>query len=191
FIAIDERDSELLVSEAKILSSQRIVPVVAVPFSLSLQPCMAIKPARKTTTSVLRMESSMSFGSLSTRKDSSFEQEPADLSTLINRNESPPASASLAASVKSKPPNIETLYSFLNFQSFDGSFLPSDKFYSWFGKNSFKDFESIGIENEKILCLALAMAYLELIMFEVGGDEQKVNENLEKAKEWVKKWTDE
>ncbi|KAF0432273.1 von willebrand domain-containing protein [Gigaspora margarita] len=119
FIAIDERDSEL-VSEAKILSSQRIVPVAAVPFLLSLQP-------RKTMTPVL-MASSMSFGSVSKRKESSFEQESADLSTLINRNDSPPASTSLAASVKSKPPNIETLYSFLNFQSFDGSFLPSDKF---------------------------------------------------------------
>ncbi|RIB10468.1 von Willebrand factor type A domain-containing protein [Gigaspora rosea] len=171
FIAIDERGSEL-VSEAKILSTQRIVPVVA---------------------------------------DSSFEQEQsADFSSLINRNDSPPASASLAASVKSKPPKIETLYSFLNFQSFDGSFLPSDKFYSWFGKNNFKDFESIGIENEKILCLALALAYLEIIMFDTFkeecemcyvkakknlkkevGDEQNVNENLEKAKEWVKKWADE
>ncbi|CAG8485586.1 4574_t:CDS:2 [Gigaspora rosea] len=118
------------------------------------------------------------------------------------------ATFALSAPVtKLKPPKIETLYSFLNLQSFDGSFLPSDKFYSWFGKNNFKDFESIGIDDEKVLCLALALAYLEIIMFEtfkeecemcyvkakkilkkeVGGDEQKVNENLEKAKEWVKK----
>ncbi|CAG8830296.1 19310_t:CDS:2, partial [Gigaspora rosea] len=40
--------------------------------------------------------------------------------------------AILATSVKVKPPKIETLCSFLNFQSFDGLFLPSEKFYSWF-----------------------------------------------------------
>ncbi|CAG8561989.1 26343_t:CDS:2 [Gigaspora rosea] len=119
--------------------------------------------------------------------------------------------AILATSVKVKPPKIETLYSFLNFQSFDGLFLPSEKFYSWFGKNDFKDFEIIRIKNERVLCLALAMAYLELIMFEtfkeecemcyekskkalkkeVDGDEQKINEILEKAKEWVNKWANE
>ncbi|CAG8769306.1 4661_t:CDS:2, partial [Racocetra fulgida] len=111
-----------------------------------------------------------------------------------------------AISVKSKPPKIETLYNFLNFQSFDGSFLPSSKFYSWFDKKDFKDFEVIGVENEKILCLALAMVYLEIIMFEafkdecemcyekakkalkkeVGDDEQKIIEILKKSKEWVK-----
>ncbi|CAG8611436.1 17318_t:CDS:2, partial [Racocetra fulgida] len=114
-------------------------------------------------------------------------------------------------SVKSKPPKIETLYKFLDFQSFDGSFLISTTFYSWFGKNDFKDFEVIGVENEKVLCLALAIAYLEIIMFEtfkdecemcygkakkalkkeVGDDEQKIHEILEKVKEWVKKWADE
>ncbi|CAG8690386.1 43934_t:CDS:2 [Gigaspora margarita] len=116
-----------------------------------------------------------------------------------------------AISVKMKPPKIETLYSFLNFQSFDGSFLPSNKFYSWFGKNDSKDFENIEIKNEKILCLALAIAYLELIMLEtfkeecemcyekskkalkkeVDSDEQKVNEILKKAKVWVNKWANE
>ncbi|CAG8762329.1 21560_t:CDS:1, partial [Gigaspora rosea] len=54
------------------------------------------------------------------------------------------------------------------------------------------------------------LAYLEIIMFDTFkeecemcyvkakknlkkevGDEQNVNENLEKAKEWVKKWADE
>ncbi|RIB03892.1 von Willebrand factor type A domain-containing protein [Gigaspora rosea] len=200
FIAIDERGSEL-VSEAKILSSQRIVPVAAAaPFStFSMLEC-AIQTVNMVPACM----------TLETSYDSSFEQESADFSSLIDRNDSPPASASLASSVKSKPPKIETLYSFLNFQSFDGSFLPSDKFYSWFDKNNFKDFESIGIENEKVLCLALALAYLEIIMFDTFkeecemcyvkakkilkkevGDEQNVNENLEKAKEWVKKWTDE
>ncbi|CAG8808537.1 31520_t:CDS:1 [Racocetra persica] len=114
-------------------------------------------------------------------------------------------------SVKSKPPKIETLYNFLNFQSFDGSFLPSSKFYSWFDKKDFKDFEVIGVKHEKILCLALAIEYLEIIMFEtfkdecemcyekakkalkkeVGDDEQKIIEILKNVKEWVKNWADE
>ncbi|CAG8805099.1 8471_t:CDS:2, partial [Gigaspora rosea] len=58
---------------------------------------------------------------------------------------------------------------FLNLQSFDGSFLPSDKFYSWYRR----------------------MCYVKILKKEIGGDEQKVNENLEKVKEWVKKWVDE
>ncbi|CAG8486167.1 23669_t:CDS:10 [Cetraspora pellucida] len=114
------------------------------------------------------------------------------------------------ATVKSKPPIIETLYSFLDLQSFDGSFLPSSKFYSWFDKNGFKDFEVIEIENEKVLCLTLAIAYLEIIMFETFkdecelcyekakkilkkevGDERKINEISKKVKEWVKMWVDE
>ncbi|CAG8821229.1 43506_t:CDS:2 [Gigaspora margarita] len=83
------------------------------------------------------------------------------------------------------------------------SFLPSDKFYTWFDKNNFKVFESIGIDNVKVLCFALALAYLETIMFknlrnkvncaivknnkilkkEVGGDKQKVNEIWKTTKE--------
>ncbi|CAG8584774.1 41229_t:CDS:2 [Gigaspora margarita] len=188
FLAVDERGSEL-VAEAKTFNLQRIVPVtgaLGAPVSGALgarvSECCALMP------SVSNYDECI--------EESSEDSDVTDL---------------LIASVKSKPPKIETLYSFLNLQSFDGSFLPSDKFYSWFGKNNFKDFESIGIDDEKVLCLALALAYLEIIMFdtfkeecemcyvkakkilkkEVGGDEQKVNENLEKAKEWVKKWTDE
>ncbi|KAF0432278.1 von willebrand domain-containing protein [Gigaspora margarita] len=217
FIAIDERGSEL-VSEAKILSSQRIVPVAAVRKSapaFSMRQKSAMQPVSMTSRLNYFMAPSIGFGSSSARKDNSLVKESANFGSQIEShdvsNDSLPASVSLAASVKLKPPKIETLYSFLNFQSFDGSFLPSDKFYSWFDKNNFKDFESIGIENEKILCLALALAYLEIIMFdtfkeecemcyvkakknlkkEVGGDEQNVNENLEKAREWVKKWADE
>ncbi|CAG8596136.1 17842_t:CDS:2, partial [Racocetra persica] len=58
------------------------------------------------------------------------------------------------------------------------------------------------IENEKVLCLALAIAYFDLIMFfkeeceicyekskkalkkKVDYDEQKINEILRKVKEW-------
>ncbi|CAG8506406.1 2686_t:CDS:10, partial [Dentiscutata heterogama] len=75
-------------------------------------------------------------------------------------------SAFSTTSVKMKPPKIETLYSFLNFQSFDGSFLPSDKFYSWF---------------ECEMCYEKSKKALKK---EIGNDDQKVNEVLEKAKEW-------
>ncbi|CAG8540513.1 19470_t:CDS:2 [Racocetra fulgida] len=104
----------------------------------------------------------------------------------------PVVTAFEATSEKMNPSTIVTLYNFLEFQSFD-------------------DFENIGIENEKVLCLALATAYLELIMFktfkeeceicyekskkalkkEVDDDEQKSNEILKKVKGWVNKWVNE
>ncbi|CAG8498866.1 3239_t:CDS:2, partial [Scutellospora calospora] len=62
------------------------------------------------------------------------------------------------------------------------SVLPSTKFYSWFGKNDFKDFEFIRIENDIVLCLVLAIAYLEIIMFETFKD---------KSRDWVEKWANE
>ncbi|KAF0496473.1 von willebrand domain-containing protein [Gigaspora margarita] len=116
----------------------------------------------------------------------------------------------MASLVKLKSLNIETLYDFLDLQSYDGSFLPTIKFYSWFGKNDFNDFSIIGIENENVLCSALAIAYLEIIMFETFKEEcelcydkakkflmnevdneQNFIEILEKAKEWVIKWANE
>ncbi|CAG8591276.1 17199_t:CDS:2, partial [Dentiscutata erythropus] len=205
FLAVDERDNEL-VSEAKILSGQRIVPVATAYF-----PKAPVLKSRRYKIAV-RLKSS--FPTFSIRKfDNSLEDKYSGFlkkESYVGSNNSS-ASVLPATSVKSKPPKIETLYSFLNFQSFDGSFLPSAKFYSWFGKNDFKDFELIGIENEKVLCLTLALAYLEIIMFEtfkdecemcyekakkalkkeVGGDDQKINEILVKGKEWVNKWADE
>ncbi|CAG8726389.1 8910_t:CDS:10 [Dentiscutata erythropus] len=99
---------------------------------------------------------------------------------------------------------IDTLYSFLELQSYDGSFLPTTKFYSWFGKKDFNDFSIIGIENEKVLCSALAIAYFEIVMFKEVKEEceliyektrnvltaevvdkQILTEILEKAREWL------
>ncbi|CAG8591291.1 17200_t:CDS:2 [Dentiscutata erythropus] len=244
FLAVDERDSELL-AEAKILSDQRVVPVAAASFSVlrshklflsSSKPIFnlylhnllgaiynyqysrasSIESIRTKFSLCLEEQDSLIHYMSAPKKeqDSSFLEEQ-DFSFLeetsyIGSNNSS-VSVLPYTSVKSKPPKIETLYSFLNFQSFDGSFLPSAKFYSWFDKHDFKDFENIGIENEKVLCLTLALAYLEIIMFEtfkdecemcyekakkalkkeVGGDEQKINEILEKVKEWVNKWTNE
>ncbi|RIB09289.1 hypothetical protein C2G38_2108988, partial [Gigaspora rosea] len=186
FLAIDERDNKV-VAETQSFPNQRIVPT--------------------------RSDEHISYKKRRSRKMDSFlnsynSSEKSFLPFSLSSSEEP---AILATSVKVKPPKIETLCSFLNFQSFDGLFLPSEKFYSWFGKNDFKDFEIIRIKNERVLCLALAMAYLELIMFEtfkeecemcyekskkalkkeVDGDEQKINEILEKAKEWVNKWANE
>ncbi|KAF0469433.1 von willebrand domain-containing protein [Gigaspora margarita] len=221
FLAIDERGSGF-VSEAKILSGQRIdqriVPVSAVSYK-SLPRSLNIvskKSKKKSRSSVMKSKSLSRMASYSIVTEPEVSSEIYNLKSdvlieSIERSKDSPTSVLPAASAKSKPPKIETLYSFLNFQSFDGSILPSSKFYSWFGKNNFKDFQVIGIENEKVLCLTLALAYLEIIMFEtfkdecemcyekakkvlekeVGGDEQKANEILEKAKKWVKKWVDE
>ncbi|CAG8683976.1 13453_t:CDS:2, partial [Racocetra fulgida] len=182
-----------LVDEAKNLTSQRIVPVSA-PTALPMCGNIALPVCGSIAMPASRF---LKCG---------VSDEYDEVEEFDDEDEFSPALA--ATSVKSKPQKIETLYNFLDFQSFDGSFLPSTKFYSWFDKNDFKDFEIIGIESEKLLCLALAMAYLEIIMFEtfkeesemcyekakkvlkkeVGDDEQKINEILEKAKEWVKKW---
>ncbi|KAF0469429.1 von willebrand domain-containing protein [Gigaspora margarita] len=222
FLAIDERGSGF-VSEAKILSGQRIdqriVPVSTVSYkslSQSLNIVSMKSKTKKSRSSVMKSKSLSRMASYSIVMEPEVSSEICNLKgdvliESIERSKDSPTLVLPAASTKSKPPKIETLYSFLNFQSFDGSILPSSKFYSWFGKNNFKDFQVIGIENEKVLCLTLALAYLEIIMFEtfkdecemcyekakkvlkkeVGGDEQKANDILEKAKKWVKKWVDE
>ncbi|CAG8728851.1 23899_t:CDS:2, partial [Racocetra persica] len=106
-------------------------------------------------------------------------------------------------SYQSRPISLNDELQYSNPILLDGD--DSDK-----SKNDFKDFEVIGVGNEKVLCLALAIAYLEIIMFETFkdecemcygkakkalkkevGDEQKIHEILEKVKEWVKKWADE
>ncbi|CAG8486152.1 327_t:CDS:10 [Cetraspora pellucida] len=197
FLAIDERDN-MLVTKVKSLPDQRIIPIspasvmnrrkmrssapedAVAPSMGSPQP----RPLRIRNVRSKQTARKSTGGTLCSAVESS--------SILVPLPPSLPGSAphallqsyqSLvqvlpAASVKSKPPIIETLYSFLDLQSFDGSFLPSNKFYSWFDKNGFKDFEIIGIENEKILKKEV-------------GDEQKINEILKKVKEWVKMWADE
>ncbi|CAG8656935.1 38184_t:CDS:10 [Gigaspora margarita] len=224
FLAIDERGSGF-VSEAKLLSGQRIdqriVPVSAISYkscmdlSQSLNIVSMKSKTKRSRSSVMKSKSLSRMASYSIVMEPEVSSEIYNLKSdilieSIKRNKDSSTLVLPAASTKLKPPKIKTLYSFLNFQSFDGSILPSSKFYSWFGKNNFKDFQVIGIENEKVLCLTLALAYLEIIMFEtfknecemcyekakkvlkkeVGGDEQKANEILEKAKKWVKKWVD-
>ncbi|CAG8732958.1 14500_t:CDS:2, partial [Cetraspora pellucida] len=223
FLAIDERDNKF-VTEAKSLPAQRIVPLPPLNAHPTSVPIYA-RSARRNQVKIQGLGvnnivnsvacsalisaprcASFQFSDESSLEDSDFSYCSGDYQFSDSF-----APVLPTTSVKSKPPYIETLYNFLDFQSFNGSFLPSTNFYSWFGKNDFKDFEVIGIENENVLCLALAMAYLEIIMFEtfkdecemcyekakkvlkkeVDGDEQKINEILEKVKEWVKKWADE
>ncbi|CAG8813736.1 31566_t:CDS:2 [Gigaspora margarita] len=73
----------------------------------------------------------------------------------------------LVASVKSKPPKIEILYSFLNLQSFDGSFLPSHIFI---------------LEN---IVFSVSTTYLEIIIFETFKEESEMHYG--KAKKNIKK----
>ncbi|CAG8739272.1 8615_t:CDS:2, partial [Acaulospora morrowiae] len=104
-----------------------------------------------------------------------------------------------------KESKIEVLYEFLKFQSFNGEFN-SAGFYPCFDKKEAKDFKEIGIDNEKILCTALAIEYLEVVMFRQFKDEcemcwekankalrKLVNEKefddvLKKARDWILKW---
>ncbi|RIB09112.1 von Willebrand factor type A domain-containing protein [Gigaspora rosea] len=107
-------------------------------------------------------------------------------------------------------PSLETLYSFLRFQSFDGKFLPSDEFYSYFKKDEVENNElkEYGIRNsvdETIWTTSVAIGYLEIIMGSKFGEEsdlckEKAERWLEKmsgsekmkvleiAKEWVREW---
>ncbi|CAG8751312.1 15063_t:CDS:2, partial [Acaulospora morrowiae] len=104
-----------------------------------------------------------------------------------------------------KESKIEVLYEFLKFQSFNGEFN-SAGFYPCFDKKEAKDFKEIGIDNEKILCTALAIEYLEVVMFGQFKDEcemcwekankalrKLVNEKefddvLKKSRDWILKW---
>ncbi|CAG8802428.1 12125_t:CDS:1, partial [Racocetra fulgida] len=86
-------------------------------------------------------------------------------------------------------PTLETLYSFLKFQSFDGKFLPSEEFYAYFKKdgvenNNVKD----GIKNhieETIWTTSIAIGYLEIIMSSKYGEESELCK--EKAERWLEK----
>ncbi|CAG8464146.1 8480_t:CDS:2 [Acaulospora morrowiae] len=106
-----------------------------------------------------------------------------------------------------KESKIEVLYEFLKFQSFNGEFN-SASFYLCFGKKEAKDFKEIGVDNEKILCTALAIEYLEVVMFGQFREEcemcwekankalrKLVNEKefddvLKKVRDWILKWVE-
>ncbi|CAG8751247.1 4793_t:CDS:2, partial [Gigaspora rosea] len=185
FLAIDERDNKSVADPRRL----RIVPTRNRMLNFEKLSRVSLH-----SYSIDSMASSNSF--------IRFEFGESELSTsnqFVSHN-----ATEMASLVKLKPPNIETLYDFLDLQSYDGSFLPTIKFYSWFGKNNFNDFSIIGIENENVLCSALAIAYLEIIMFETFREEcelcydkaknflmnevdneQNFLEILEKAKDWV------
>ncbi|RIA91051.1 hypothetical protein C1645_133222 [Glomus cerebriforme] len=131
---------------------------------------------------------------------------------------SPPPSAP-EINVNHKEAHIENLFEFLGLQSFDGKFLPQKSFYEFYYKNDLNDFINLKQEIEKeidktkedeieeILSTCIAVAYLEMVMFEkfkdecemchekaervlkkMIGDEEKEKHIVEKAKEWIKNW---
>ncbi|CAG8603028.1 6431_t:CDS:2, partial [Acaulospora morrowiae] len=87
-----------------------------------------------------------------------------------------------------KESKIEVLDEFVKFQSFDGKFSPTAHFYSCFDREG-KDFKEIDIDNEDILCTALAIEYLEVVMFGQFKDECEMC--WEKANKALKKLVDE
>ncbi|CAG8550347.1 46342_t:CDS:2 [Gigaspora margarita] len=87
-------------------------------------------------------------------------------------------------------PSLETLYSFLRLQSFDGKFLPSDELYSYFRKDEVEnnDLKEYGIRNnldETIWTTSVAIGYLEIIMGSKFGEESDLCK--EKAERWLEK----
>ena len=83
--------------------------------------------------------------------------------------------------INHKEPQIEILFEFLGLQSFDGKFLGNKSFYEFFDKNDLNDFINLKQEIEKeigevkeieeILNTCIALAYLEIVMFEKFKDE--------------------
>ncbi|CAG8565988.1 9365_t:CDS:10 [Funneliformis mosseae] len=79
--------------------------------------------------------------------------------------------------------HVETLFSFLKLFSFDGTILDESRFYEFFGKE-FKE--------ESIMCYHKSeKALKQMIKVEDYEDfDEKYNELLEKAREWIKLWLD-
>ncbi|KZW04436.1 VIT-domain-containing protein [Exidia glandulosa HHB12029] len=90
-------------------------------------------------------------------------------------------SASKAAPIPTGPPTIET---FARQQQFDGSFPPSDVFYSLFGSKSSeaKSAKPASVTNETIWSTVLAIAYLQK---NFADDEDAWTLLVEKAKDYI------
>jgi len=193
FIAIDERNNET-VSEAQ------TIPKRQVPQQYMIKGASAMFAASPRLM-FSQASSSASFGSrIGNMQTSSMEMKS-------KRN----------VVVEHREPKIENLYEFLSLQSFDGKFLPNESFYKFFYQNDVNDFNDLIGEIKKelgdieeiegILSTCIAIAYLEVVLFEkfkdesemchekaedalkkIVGEEKKEKIVIDKAKEWIKNW---
>ncbi|CAG8564018.1 11672_t:CDS:2, partial [Ambispora gerdemannii] len=207
FLAINEKtNSEIARSET--LKQKREVPGHVRSFARrsAIMP-RSLKSSRME--SYKRKKSSYSLVSMKRRSMSN--EDVSSYEDLITSAILPVSVPSLQAQKQElslpfdiKSPNIETLYEFLKFQSFDGKFVAKNSNFSslFSGHDSMKDEDSVWTT-------AVAMAYLEIVMKEfkeewelcfekaeraltdlIGkNDESKKVENiLAEAHEWVQKW---
>ncbi|CAG8558080.1 9226_t:CDS:10 [Funneliformis caledonium] len=193
FIAIDERNNEI-VSESQTISQIRLVPV---PFQLN---------SMRSATQKSRRRRSFVFKAMS---EASVEADEAcEFSAPMKRMSLRTSSRSLAKKsmkisiseadkrtivVEHREPHTENLYEFLSLQSFD----------------EIKGADDIE-ELEEILTTCIAIAYLEVVLFEkfkdefemcyekaknalkkMVGDENKEKIIIHKANEWIKNWVGE
>ncbi|CAG8520489.1 9214_t:CDS:2 [Funneliformis caledonium] len=115
--------------------------------------------------------------------------------------------------------HVETLFSFLKLFSFDGTILDESRFYEFFGKgnSSVLDQMNLTVDDDDVECwlIAISLAYFEIVLWEEFKEEsimcyhksekalkqmikvedyedfdEKYNELLEKAREWIKLWID-
>ncbi|CAG8629851.1 15003_t:CDS:2, partial [Acaulospora morrowiae] len=191
FLAIDESDNK---SVGKLFHPEkREVPIQKSFFSVRSSPRVASLRSMAISYSLVEEGDSLcsdSFSFASASEENVEESKTKDPELKLNFKES----------------KIEVLYEFLKFQSFNGEFNGAS-FYPCFDKKEAKDFKEIGIDNEKILCTALAIEYLEVVMFEQFKDEcemcwekankalrklvdeKKFDDVLKKARDWILKWS--
>ncbi|CAI2170322.1 14928_t:CDS:2 [Funneliformis geosporum] len=114
--------------------------------------------------------------------------------------------------------HVETLFSFLKLFSFDGRILNENSFYEFFGKGNANVLDQMNLTvDDDVECwlIAISLAYFEIILWEEFKEEssmcyqksekalkqmilvedgedfnEKYNELLEKAREWIKCWLD-
>ncbi|CAG8476693.1 11290_t:CDS:10 [Funneliformis mosseae] len=195
FIAIDERNNET-VSEAQ------TIPKRQVPQQYMIRGASAMfATASPSRLMFSQAPASASFGSrIGSIQTSSMEMK-SKRSVIVEHRE----------------PKIENLYEFLSLQSFDGKFLPNESFYKFFYQKDVNDFNDLIGEIKKelgdieeiegILSTCIAIAYLEVVLFEkfkdesemchekaedalkkIVGEERKEKIVIDKAKEWIKNW---
>ncbi|GBB90907.1 hypothetical protein RclHR1_00180045 [Rhizophagus clarus] len=199
FIAIDERNNEIneILFESREIPQKRNVPQFVpnkMKFSNRMDcAAMGFNPS----VSLVQTEACgggisimnlvrVGIRSLMSIKSTKETEVARPLSSSLLTNDYKPNSESesdIESEYNHKESQIENLFEFLEFQSFDGKFLPNESFYKFFYKNDLNDFINLKQEiikemgntgNEKIeelLTTSIAIAYLELIIFKKFKDE--------------------